>query len=205
MVSFSWLFPTCWLIDLIIKNVELRSKQWVYVQFDHHILDLFKETPPNDLEPGGLRNLRFLPSMRQEMCGIRNVFSGWLQVSTRNPKGRHRLWAMVPCTRPVHLTWYRRRWKSGVSQQKQPRDKKSPKAGFVIQQLTGLKPNRADFQNTLRRLAEKRRPDLIVEAFGEQIRDQSFALDHRDFTAGISTCGRSKLWQHACWLLHKMP
>ena len=109
---------------------------------------------------------------------------------------------MVPCTRPVHLTWYHRRWKSSVSQQI---DKKSPKAGFVIQQLIGLKPNRANFQNILGRLAEKGRPDLIVEAFAEQIRNQSFALDHRDFTAGILACGRSKLWQHACWLLHKMP
>lgn len=114
-------------------------------------------------------------------------FSGWLQVSTRNPKGRHRLWAMLPCTCPLRLAWYRRRWKSSVSQQI---DKKSPKAGFAIQQLTGLKPNRANFQNILGRLAEKGRPDLIIEAFGEQIRNQSFALDHRDFTAGISTCGR---------------
>eukprot|EP00434_Breviolum_minutum_P037012 symbB.v1.2.032804.t1/scaffold3834.1/size49527/1 len=34
----------------------------------------------------------------------------------------------------------------------------------------------------------------------------SNALDSHNYTLGISSCGRSKLWQHACWLFaHSMP
>lgn len=35
--------------------------------------------------------------------------------------------------------------------------------------------------------------------------DGQFALDARDYTIGISSCARSKIWQNACWLFAAMP
>ena len=36
-------------------------------------------------------------------------------------------------------------------------------------------------------------------------RNEAIVLDERHFTVGVSSCGRSELWQHACWLFEAMP
>ena len=75
-----------------------------------------------------------------------------------------------------------------------------------LEKLTGLTLERSNFTNILRRLAEKW-PELILDAFETvSIANKgSFQLREGDFTTGISHCGRSKLWQHACGLLDIMP
>ena len=111
---------------------------------------------------------------------------------------------MLPCTCTVPLTWYRRRWKSATQKRPWP-DRKSSKSDLAIQNLGRLNPSRENFQQTLKMLAENGHPELIPEEFAVAIQSESFALNKRDFMVGISTCGRSKLWQDACWLLNKMP
>ena len=108
--------------------------------------------------------------------------------------------AMLRCTRTVPLTWYRRRWKSVAKKRPWP-DRKSSNSELLIQNLGRLNLTRENFQETLKMLAEKGQPKLIIEAFAVAMQNKIFALNERDFTVGISTCGRSKLWQDACWLL----
>ena len=90
-----------------------------------------------------------------------------------------------------------RRWKSYVKDS----DEKHISAA-VLEKLTGLTFHRSSFATILRSLAEKR-PELILATF-ELAKDSRFQLREADFTIGISACGRSKLWQHACVLLDAM-
>ena len=86
------------------------------------------------------------------------------------------------------------RWKSTA---KMRRADKKWTIQVILQRLTGLKTTKPTFQNVLKTLAERKRSDLILEAFA-LLRNRGFAINERDFTVGILACGRSKLWQDAC-------
>eukprot|EP00435_Cladocopium_sp_Y103_P014355 s43_g3.t1 len=94
------------------------------------------------------------------------------------------------------LIKYRRRWKVTWS-------KFGSETEALLQQLD-FKPTRTTFHHTLRTLAQKGRAQLILQAFAAQMQSRNFGLTERDYTVGITACGRSKLWQDACWLLHTM-
>ena len=110
-------------------------------------------------------------------------------------------------TGTLRFTWYRRR-RSIASQLKRLRVKTGSKTELGLKSLkhhTGAKSARTNFRHVLKTLAEKGQPELIIAAFAAQIQKENLAVNEADFAIGISTCGRSKLWQHACWLLHQMP
>ena len=59
-------------------------------------------------------------------------------------------------------------------------------------------------QKALKSLAEE--DSLILFNTLEMLqRNEALVLDERHFTVGVSSCGRSELWQHACWLFEAMP
>ena len=72
----------------------------------------------------------------------------------------------------------------------------------LLQRLTGLTLSRATFPSLLRSLAEKR-PEWIVSAV--EIATNHFQLRESDYTVAISSCGKARLWQHACGLWEEMP
>ena len=57
-----------------------------------------------------------------------------------------------------------------------------------------------NFQGILKRLVLKKHPERMLQAF-HMARNKSLKLGEGDYTTGISACGRSKLWQDACWIL----
>ena len=73
----------------------------------------------------------------------------------------------------------------------------------LVEEVTGLKPTRANFRRILKILGDKR-AELILETFSMVLHSSS-VLEQRDYTVGISACGRSNMWEHSCWLLHMMP
>eukprot|EP00438_Fugacium_kawagutii_P002127 Skav218477 [mRNA] locus=scaffold538:1132075:1132350:+ [translate_table: standard] len=90
------------------------------------------------------------------------------------------------------LRGIRTRWWSGASQRK-----KSLESDY-IEQLVGLKFTRANFRKIIKALAERRRPEVILDVFSVAFRSRGFNLNERDFTVGILAFGRSSLWQKAC-------
>ena len=74
---------------------------------------------------------------------------------------------------------------------------------FVLEELTGLRPDRANFQKLLKKLGQKE-PELIIQVLNSASKRWNLEPDERDYTTGISVCGRQKLWQHACWLLESL-
>lgn len=72
----------------------------------------------------------------------------------------------------------------------------------LLQRLTGLTLSRATFPSLLRSLAEKQ-PEWILTAV--EIANNHFQLRESDYTVAISSCGKARLWQHACELWKEMP
>ena len=60
-----------------------------------------------------------------------------------------------------------------------------------------------NFQGILKRLVLKKHPERMLQAF-HMARNKSLKLGEGDYTTGISACGRSKLWQDACWIFASM-
>ena len=99
-----------------------------------------------------------------------------------------------------------RRW-FGTRGWKSRPDGRTSKDVPLIEEITGLIsqwPTRGNFHNIVQRLVEKRRQEFIVETFAVILRNGRFRPNERDFTSGISACGRAKLWQQACWLFDTM-
>ena len=80
--------------------------------------------------------------------------------------------------------------------------------------------NRMDVRNPLQSALKDNRPYALQKALkslGQEDsvtlfntlemlqRNEAIVLDERHFTVGVSSCGRSELWQHACWLFEAMP
>eukprot|EP00438_Fugacium_kawagutii_P021199 Skav201596 [mRNA] locus=scaffold152:687345:687734:+ [translate_table: standard] len=63
----------------------------------------------------------------------------------------------------------------------------------------------ASYQKELKALREETPAELMIEAFAILLQHRSFLLNAYDFQVGISTCGKSAMWPHACWLLSAMP
>lgn len=55
-----------------------------------------------------------------------------------------------------------------------------------------------------RTLAQKQQGGLIPQAFQNALNKENLRLGDRDFTKGISSCGRAALWQDSCALLEMM-
>eukprot|EP00438_Fugacium_kawagutii_P027269 Skav214362 [mRNA] locus=scaffold86:566965:572600:+ [translate_table: standard] len=98
--------------------------------------------------------------------------------------------------------WNRRRWTASGERNRLCDDASTE---VLLQKNAGLKLTRENFQNILKALGSGKRSGLITEAFATLLRNSNFVLSERDYTVGIAACGRSKLWQHACWLLDTMP
>ena len=97
----------------------------------------------------------------------------------------------------AHRAMYRRRWKVSWS------EKFGSETEALFQKLN-FNPTRITFHHILRTLAQTGRAKLILQAFAVQMQNRNFGLTERDYTVGITACGRSKLWQDACWLLNAM-
>eukprot|EP00434_Breviolum_minutum_P027785 symbB.v1.2.024573.t1/scaffold2273.1/size83577/4 len=68
-----------------------------------------------------------------------------------------------------------------------------------------LEHEEAMLQHTLEALAERGQSTLIFRALEFLSRDGRVRLDARKYVVGISSCSRSKMWQHACCLFASMP
>ena len=75
--------------------------------------------------------------------------------------------------------------------------------------LPAIKESPESLQSILKYFASEAATGAIFTSLDilqqECAHDGNIKLDARDYTIGISSCARSKLWQHACWLFAAMP
>lgn len=71
--------------------------------------------------------------------------------------------------------------------------------------LPAIQNSREKLQPILKHFASEAAAMTIFKSLEVLQEDGQFALDARDYTIGISSCARSKIWQNACWLFAAMP